>query len=323
MNGLLTDYAQNKLTDALLRAQSLGAPATLYFGLLKSTKGARANSTAYALNDTLNVTASDGKIHLYKVTTAGTSAANNTQVIKARGVAPSTPATQPEADTKASTPAPSAPETSPITIGGDPAIGDDEPKDVVGIVAKAGLKMDDLVAEFEKSGDLSDEQYKALQGVRKNLGRDDLRLIAEGWAAKQAAGKAAQMAIRAELASVAGSAAQMNQILVDIKGKLTPAEEAAYNKMLADPVTAKPAFQALMQIRKERMGAGGSSDPITPKSSSAAGSIAPLTDRAAINAATNDPRYAPSIRGMPNPKHDPGYRQQVLEAIAAGRGQTP
>jgi hypothetical protein len=115
----------------------------------------------------------------------------------------------------------------------------------------------------------------------------------------------------------------MNQILVDIKGKLTPAEEAAYNKMLADPVTAKPAFQALMQIRKERMGAGGSSDPITPKSSSAAGSIAPLTDRAAINAATNDPRYAPSIRGMPNPKHDPGYRQQVLEAIAAGRGQTP
>ncbi len=246
-----------------------------------------------------------------------------TQVIKARGVAPSTPATQPEADTKASTPAPSAPETSPITIGGDPAIGDDEPKDVVGIVAKAGLKMDDLVAEFEKSGDLSDEQYKALQGVRKNLGRDDLRLIAEGWAAKQAAGKAAQMAIRAELASVAGSAAQMNQILVDIKGKLTPAEEAAYNKMLADPVTAKPAFQALMQIRKERMGAGGSSDPITPKSSSAAGSIAPLTDRAAINAATNDPRYAPSIRGMPNPKHDPGYRQQVLEAIAAGRGQTP
>ena len=76
MNGLLTDYAQNKLTDALLRAQSLGAPATLYFGLLKSTKGARANSTAYALNDTLNVTASDGKIHLYKVTTAGTSAAS-------------------------------------------------------------------------------------------------------------------------------------------------------------------------------------------------------------------------------------------------------
>ncbi len=73
--GLLSDYAQNKLTDAVLRGQALGAPTTLYLGLLKCTKGARANSTAYALNDTIAVTANDGKIHLYKCTTAGTTAA--------------------------------------------------------------------------------------------------------------------------------------------------------------------------------------------------------------------------------------------------------
>ena len=74
--GLYTDYAQNKLADAIERGQALGAPATKYYALLKCTKGARSNSTAYALNDTLGITANDGKIHLYKCTTAGTTAAS-------------------------------------------------------------------------------------------------------------------------------------------------------------------------------------------------------------------------------------------------------
>lgn len=74
--GMLSDYAQNKITDAIHRGQALGAPATMYFALLKCTKGARVNSTAYALNDTIAVTANDGKIHLYKCTTAGTTAAS-------------------------------------------------------------------------------------------------------------------------------------------------------------------------------------------------------------------------------------------------------
>lgn len=73
--GLLSDYAQNKVNDAIHRGQPLGAPATMYYALLKCTKGARANSTVYALNDTVAVTANDAKIHLYKVTTAGISAA--------------------------------------------------------------------------------------------------------------------------------------------------------------------------------------------------------------------------------------------------------
>jgi hypothetical protein len=51
-------------------------PVTTYFGLLKCTKGARANSTAYSLNDTIAVLANDSKFHLYKCTTAGTTAAS-------------------------------------------------------------------------------------------------------------------------------------------------------------------------------------------------------------------------------------------------------
>ncbi|MEJ7685639.1 MAG: hypothetical protein WKG52_00815 [Variovorax sp.] len=74
MSGL-SDFAQNKTIDALFRAQALGAPATLYHALLTCTKGGRLNSTAYALNDTVAVTANDGVIHLYKVTAAGTTAA--------------------------------------------------------------------------------------------------------------------------------------------------------------------------------------------------------------------------------------------------------
>lgn len=46
-----------------------------YIALLTCTKGARANSTAYALNDTIALTANDSKIHYYKCTTAGTTAA--------------------------------------------------------------------------------------------------------------------------------------------------------------------------------------------------------------------------------------------------------
>ena len=70
----MTDL-ENKLSDAFFRGQSYSIPATIYIGLLTSNKGPRQNSTAYALNDTICVLATDGKWHLYKVTTAGTSAA--------------------------------------------------------------------------------------------------------------------------------------------------------------------------------------------------------------------------------------------------------
>ncbi len=72
----MTDYLENKITDWLFRGQTFTPSATLYVGLLTSTKGSRANSMAYALNDTIFLTANDGKVHLYKCTTAGTTAAS-------------------------------------------------------------------------------------------------------------------------------------------------------------------------------------------------------------------------------------------------------
>ena len=68
-----SDYSQNKLIDLTLRGQAFTAPVTLYHALLTCTKGARANRTAYAVNDTIAIVANDTKMHLYKGTTAGTS----------------------------------------------------------------------------------------------------------------------------------------------------------------------------------------------------------------------------------------------------------
>ena len=70
-----TTYANALL--AVKRGTALGYPATQYWALLKASKGARASSTAYALNDTVAIIPT-GKttLQLYKCTTGGTTAAS-------------------------------------------------------------------------------------------------------------------------------------------------------------------------------------------------------------------------------------------------------
>lgn len=70
----LSNYIENKVIDWLLRAQSFSPPATVYVALLTCTKGVVARSTAYTSGDTAVVSAGDGKYHLYKCTTSGTTA---------------------------------------------------------------------------------------------------------------------------------------------------------------------------------------------------------------------------------------------------------
>jgi len=72
--GALSDYLENKIIDYVLRGQTFTAPTNVYVALLTSTKGPRQNTTAYSLNDTISLTATDTRTHLYKCTTAGTSA---------------------------------------------------------------------------------------------------------------------------------------------------------------------------------------------------------------------------------------------------------
>lgn len=67
-------YWQNKSLDATYRGQALPSITTFYIALLTCTNGVIARSTAYSLNNTVTVLTADGYYHLYKVTTAGTTA---------------------------------------------------------------------------------------------------------------------------------------------------------------------------------------------------------------------------------------------------------
>lgn len=70
-----TNYEQNAEIDAVLRGQTYSFT-TSYVGLATCTNGPIVRSTAYALNNTVTYVAADGVNHLYKVTTAGTTAAS-------------------------------------------------------------------------------------------------------------------------------------------------------------------------------------------------------------------------------------------------------
>jgi len=77
-NTLAVPAVGSTLTDSGVTwtaVSGVPCPSARYLALLTCTKGARANSTAYILNDTIALTANDSKIHYYKCTTAGTTAA--------------------------------------------------------------------------------------------------------------------------------------------------------------------------------------------------------------------------------------------------------
>jgi hypothetical protein len=69
-----SNYLQNNLIDFVLRAQTFSPAATLYVGLLTCSQGTKQTSTSYTSGDTVSIIASDGKNHLYKCTTTGTTA---------------------------------------------------------------------------------------------------------------------------------------------------------------------------------------------------------------------------------------------------------
>ena len=78
-NTLAVPAVGSTLTDSGVTwtaVSGVPTPTALYVALLTNTKGSRANSTAYSLNDTIALTANDSKIHYYKCTTAGTTAAS-------------------------------------------------------------------------------------------------------------------------------------------------------------------------------------------------------------------------------------------------------
>lgn len=70
-----SNHLVNLELDFLFRGQAFVPPTTYYVGLLTSTNGDIARSTAYAVGNTVSVLTSDTTYHLYSCTTAGTTAA--------------------------------------------------------------------------------------------------------------------------------------------------------------------------------------------------------------------------------------------------------
>jgi len=76
----VTNYQQNKVrVDWLRRGQTFTQLTNTFIALLTSTKGPRVNSATYAVNDTISLTANDGKTHLYKCTAITTGVASAAQ----------------------------------------------------------------------------------------------------------------------------------------------------------------------------------------------------------------------------------------------------
>jgi hypothetical protein len=69
-----TNFASNKVLDALNRAQALGAPATYYYAMVVANKGMWAAGTVYSIGDYV-VTGSPTNNRLYQATVGGTSGA--------------------------------------------------------------------------------------------------------------------------------------------------------------------------------------------------------------------------------------------------------
>ncbi len=69
-----SNHLQNLWADFELRGQAFTPPATEYVALFTCTNGAIARSTAYTVGETATYVAADGHNHLYKCTTAGTTA---------------------------------------------------------------------------------------------------------------------------------------------------------------------------------------------------------------------------------------------------------
>lgn len=71
----LSNYLAAKQAALEFNATAFTYPATVYVALLLASNGVLARSTAYAAGNTVSYVAADGNNHLYKCTTAGTTAA--------------------------------------------------------------------------------------------------------------------------------------------------------------------------------------------------------------------------------------------------------
>jgi hypothetical protein len=158
----------------------------------------------------------------------------------------------------------------------------------------AGLKLEDMNAEYAATGKLSDASYAKLEKV--GISKDIVAAFITG-----------QEAVRAQVEqkaySLVGGEEKYAQMLGWAATGLTPPEVEAFNAA----VIGTPAAQALaISGLKARFEAAVGSDPSLVRGDSSGGSAGGYQSRAQVTADIKDPRY----------KKDPAYRDAVKTKLA-------
>lgn len=158
-----------------------------------------------------------------------------------------------------------------LQIANPPAVADDV--DTAAVLAKAGLKAEDVSKQWTETGSLSDEQYAAIQATLPGVSK---AMINSYMASQQVAGQAMQQqqqAIRADAIQIAGGEQQLNNLLATARTFVPKDELDGLNAMLADPKQYKIALRVIMEHHRQSVGAG-KSRPLVQ--GDARGSDAPL-----------------------------------------------
>lgn len=176
---------------------------------------------------------------------------------------------------------------------------DAEPSnEVKDVVTSAGLQMDDLRKAISDTGNLTEDQYAALEkaGLPRYLVKDYVD-----------ATKERQETTTNRIVSEAGGAEHVGKVLTWAKETLSPEQIKAFNKQLEDPETCVPTLRTLSQMMSDASPTAG--EPTLVEGGSPSGSSAAFKSRAEQSAAINDPRY----------KTDPAFRKSVHDRIQATR----
>lgn len=160
-----------------------------------------------------------------------------------------------ELSKKLGTKAPAA-EPSPMQIGTvDMAAGEDLP--IPEIIEKAGLKLADLTKSFAETGELTDDQYKAIHKARPGLSRADVKMIAKGMAAEASLVKVTQDQIFQEAATIVGGPDKLKTLL-NSGAQFIPADELEDTQArLCDPKKFKSAIRDMLAWHTAKVGPGG------------------------------------------------------------------
>jgi hypothetical protein len=148
-----------------------------------------------------------------------------------------------------------APANDPLAIG---AVDDDP--DVDGILAKAGLKADDLVKSWEAGEKLTDEQYAALKKV--GYPRKIADTLIRGQYAAAALNVQVKQTIRAEAASAVGGEEALKNLNLWAEANIPKPRMDTFREMVKANPRAYPEVVRLIQAEHAKELGAGNAQPL-------------------------------------------------------------